>query len=408
MKWRDIRGSTLRPEHEGQTVTLAGWVARRRDHGGLIFVDLRDEGGLVQIVLNPEHAAEAAAAAHDLRNEFVIRTTGVVALQGAVDRQPGDGDGRDRGTGAGAGDRLALDAAPVPARRGGGRRDAADPLPLARPAPREDAAQHPHARQARLDHPLRDGRRGLRRHRDADHGQADARGRTRLPRPDAAPTGAVLRAAAEPADLQAAARDLRLRALLPNCPLLPRRGPARRPPPGADPARRRDGVPRPGVPVCAGGADHRADLERDDRRHARAAVPAHALRRGRPPLRQRQARSALRDGDPGRHRADARLSFWGVLRGRGRALPAGAEGALAQRDREARGDGEVVGCQGARLRRLPRRRRGQLADCQVPLRSRARALPASPGRPRSLPRPTRSSSRRCSACCGCTSAASSA
>ncbi|HWB21539.1 MAG TPA: amino acid--tRNA ligase-related protein, partial [Gaiellaceae bacterium] len=81
MKWRDARGSTLRPENEGQTVTLAGWVARRRDHGGLIFVDLRDEGGLVQIVLNPEHAAEAAAAAHELRNEFVIRTTGVVTLR---------------------------------------------------------------------------------------------------------------------------------------------------------------------------------------------------------------------------------------------------------------------------------------------------------------------------------------
>jgi aspartyl-tRNA synthetase len=80
-KWRDVRGSTLRPENEGQTITLAGWVARRRDHGGLIFVDLRDEGGLVQVVLNPEHAAEAAAAAHDLRNEFVIRTTGVVVLR---------------------------------------------------------------------------------------------------------------------------------------------------------------------------------------------------------------------------------------------------------------------------------------------------------------------------------------
>jgi aspartyl-tRNA synthetase len=81
MKWRDIRGSTLRPENEGQTVTLAGWVARRRDHGGLIFVDLRDEGGLVQVVLNPEHAPQAAAAAHELRNEFVIRTTGVVVLR---------------------------------------------------------------------------------------------------------------------------------------------------------------------------------------------------------------------------------------------------------------------------------------------------------------------------------------
>ena len=124
----------------------------------------------------------------------------------ARDGQPGHGDGRDRDPGRGARDPLALDAAAVPARRGGRRRDAADPLPLARPAPREDAAQHPDARAARLDHPLGDGARRLRRHRDADHGQADARGRARLPRPDAAAAGPLLRAAAEPADLQAAAR----------------------------------------------------------------------------------------------------------------------------------------------------------------------------------------------------------
>ena len=61
----------------GQAVAVAGWVHRRRDHGGVIFVDLRDREGLVQIVCNPD-AAEVFANAEKLRNEFVVRVTGMV------------------------------------------------------------------------------------------------------------------------------------------------------------------------------------------------------------------------------------------------------------------------------------------------------------------------------------------
>jgi aspartyl-tRNA synthetase len=78
MKWRDVSGSSLTTDQVGQTVVVAGWVARRRDHGGLIFVDLRDEGGIVQVVINPERSAAAATAAHDLRNEFVLSVRGEI------------------------------------------------------------------------------------------------------------------------------------------------------------------------------------------------------------------------------------------------------------------------------------------------------------------------------------------
>ena len=79
MSWRDTGAGELRREHVGQRLTLAGWAARRRDHGGLIFVDLRDQSGVCQLVVNPERAADAAAAAHDVRNEFVLRAEGEVA-----------------------------------------------------------------------------------------------------------------------------------------------------------------------------------------------------------------------------------------------------------------------------------------------------------------------------------------
>src|SRR3954468_18688056 len=87
-KWRDRRGSELRAEDEGTELTLAGWVARRRDHGGLVFIDLRDEGGVVQLVVNPERAPGAADTAHELRNEFVVQARGAVARRTAETVNP--------------------------------------------------------------------------------------------------------------------------------------------------------------------------------------------------------------------------------------------------------------------------------------------------------------------------------
>ena len=76
--WRDLYAGDVRPDHVGQELTVAGWVARRRDHGGLIFIDLRDHTGIVQLVVNPERAPEAAETAHDIRSEFVVRAQGEV------------------------------------------------------------------------------------------------------------------------------------------------------------------------------------------------------------------------------------------------------------------------------------------------------------------------------------------
>ena len=68
----------LRPEHAGTEVTLAGWVHRRRDHGSLVFVDLRDRDGIVQVIFNPDLAPEAHAVAETLRNEWVVQVVGRV------------------------------------------------------------------------------------------------------------------------------------------------------------------------------------------------------------------------------------------------------------------------------------------------------------------------------------------
>src|SRR5438093_11396853 len=73
--------NALRKSDIGQQVTLAGWVNVTRDHGGVIFIDLRDREGLTQVVFRPEENAELAREAHTLRSEDVIQVSGRVAAR---------------------------------------------------------------------------------------------------------------------------------------------------------------------------------------------------------------------------------------------------------------------------------------------------------------------------------------
>ena len=73
---------TLRADHVGQTVTLAGWVARRRDHGGVAFIDLREASGVVQVVIRDE------SAAHGLRQEYCLRVVGEVRARPEGNENP--------------------------------------------------------------------------------------------------------------------------------------------------------------------------------------------------------------------------------------------------------------------------------------------------------------------------------
>jgi len=83
---RTHRTGDLRAAHIGETVTVCGWVAHRRDHGGIVFLDLRDAAGLVQVVVDPEQAG--CQAAHRVRNEWVLRVEGSVRARpdGTVNR----------------------------------------------------------------------------------------------------------------------------------------------------------------------------------------------------------------------------------------------------------------------------------------------------------------------------------
>src|SRR5438445_10966190 len=82
---RTHEAGTLRAEHAGRSVTLTGWVARRRDHGGVIFIDLRDASGVAQVVFREGEMAERA---HRLRVEFCIRVVGEVCPRPVGNENP--------------------------------------------------------------------------------------------------------------------------------------------------------------------------------------------------------------------------------------------------------------------------------------------------------------------------------
>jgi aspartyl-tRNA synthetase len=86
--YRDSWAAELTAARADQPARVAGWVHRRRDHGGLIFIDLRDRSGIVQLVFHPDTAPQAHAAAHDLRSEYVISAAGRVVRREPANVNP--------------------------------------------------------------------------------------------------------------------------------------------------------------------------------------------------------------------------------------------------------------------------------------------------------------------------------
>ena len=244
-------------------------------------------------------------AAHRVRSEWVLRVDGHRCGPGPrAPSTPTCRPARSRSVATRDRGVERSRAAAVPARRARRRRRGAAPAaPLPRPAARADAAQPARARRGQPRDARGDARAGLRRGRDADAHRVDAGRRARLRRAVAPAARLVLRAAAEPAAVQAAADGRRPRPLLPDRALPPRRRPARRSPVRVHAARRRDELRRSGRRArrrCRSRCSRRPRSARPG--EAPADDPAHDLARSDGALRLRQARHALRHGAGRAHR----------------------------------------------------------------------------------------------------------
>ena len=291
----------LRGSDEGRPVRLAGWVHRRRDHGQLVFLDLRDRHGITQVVVDAADAPEAHAAAARCRTEFVVTRRGRSSRAACrAPRTPAWRRARSRSRPA--------RSRSSPRRR---RRPSTSTSPT-RPVDESvrlqyrylDIRREPMLRRLLLRSQLVSE---IRRVHEA-HGFVEVEtpilikstpgGRPRLHRPLAPAAGDGLRPAPEPPAAQAAPHGRRDGSLLPDRPLLPRRGPPRRPPARVHPARPRDELRDrgDGDGLRRGDGDRGLPRRRPGAAAPAGAVPALHLRRGARAVRLRQARPALRHG----------------------------------------------------------------------------------------------------------------
>ena len=221
----------LRAGDAGKRVVLFGWVAARRDHGGCVFIDLRDRGGITQVVFEPRDQRRSAhASVGELRREFCIGVAG-------TSRERGGHKNPKLPTGeieveADTLTIFSLAETPPFEMSDDTRADEAMRLKhryldLRRPALQKNFIARSQIYQTTRRY-LADNR--LPRDRDAVHGEVHAGRRAQLPGAVAPQPGPVLRARRVAADLQAAVHGGGLRPLLPDRALLPRRGPAPRSP----------------------------------------------------------------------------------------------------------------------------------------------------------------------------------
>ena len=383
----------------GSTARLSGWVHRRRDHGQLIFLDLRDRHGITQVVVDAVEAPEAHQVASRLRNEFVVTRRG---RRRAADRgqgEPRPADRRDRAAGA-----QRRRSSPRRRRR---RSTSTSPTPRSMRALRLkyrylDIRREPMQRRlllrTRLVQAIREVHHahGFVEVETPDLIKSTPEGARDFIVPEPAPAGHGLRPAAEPAAAQAAAHGRRHRPLLPDRPLLPRRGPSRRPPAGVHPARPRDELRRRGRRHgLRRGDGHRGQPGRRPRAADPGdAVPAIHVRRGRWSASGRD-KPDLRFGmelvDLGAALVDASGAPASGFRvfdealaagGRVKAIVAPGHGRRdPPRDRRADRAGEALRGEGPRISGPRGRRRGQGPDREVP-RPRTHARGSSTRPPR--------------------------
>ena len=391
--YRTHTAGALRASDAGMDAQLSGWVHRRRDHGQLIFLDLRDRHGITQVVDRPDGAA-GGPRGREPRPERV-RHHGRGHRRDAPPRngEPEAAHRRDRAPGERGHDPQRVEDAAVLHQRPGraGRRGAAPQVPLSRHPPRADGQPADPPEPPRPGDPRGPPRQRLRRDRDAEPHQVDARRRARLHRPVAAPARERLRAAAEPAAAQAAADGRRHRPLLPDRPLLPRRGPPRRPPAGVHPARPRDELRRRGRRDGLRRGDGHRGLAGDDARAPDPGVPFPRFTYDEAMERFGSDKPDLRFGMELVDLAPAlerRQRIPGLRRDAGRRRPgqgdrrAGPRGRHPQGDRRAHRAREAVRGEGPRLPRGPGRWRAARPDREVPRRRGAARHPRCDGRER--------------------------